>query len=114
MNEQCSETCLPTAPDDIDTVKGDMILILSLDKAALHRWPIDSEPYFEELHHYDKTVEKFNFNDFYALDGCSVQFKGESYLIGGSYHYEEGYNYCDRVNGRRAVMRVAKEKCGLD
>ena len=118
--EKCSESCLPKAPDNISPIQGDKILILSRDKAALNRWSAGEELYFEELYHHDTVNSKFNFNGYSVFDGCSLQYKGETYLIGGSYWCESDYcdycdyDYCQKVNGRRAIMKLSNKSCGLD
>ena len=114
QEERCNEFCLPEAPDDVTPVEGDTILVISRDKAVLHRWPDDEEPYFKELHHYDNPESKFDFNGYYPIDGCSVQYQGETYFIGGSYWCEPGYDYCENITGRRAVTKLATDKCGFD
>ena len=58
----------PTAPP-LDEIDGDTILILSDDKAMLHKWPLGGAPFFEELqHNYNDIYSKFDFNGYWVKE----------------------------------------------
>jgi len=104
----------PTAPP-LDEIDGDTILILSDDKAMLHNWPLGKDPYFKELqHNYNDIYSKFDFNGYWVKDACSVQFNGESYLIGGAYNCANGDSHCSHINVQKSVVKLSKTGCGLD
>ena len=47
-------------------------------------------------------------------DACSVQFNGESYLIGGAYNCANGDSHCSHINVQKSVVKLSKTGCGLD
>ena len=105
----------PTAPD-VDEIHGDSILILSDDKAMLHQWDLNGSPVFHHLQDsFNDRNSVWHQNGYYVHDACSVQFKGESYLIGGAFYCDNGdAQNCAHINVQRSVVKVSKTKCGLD
>ena len=108
----------PTAPP-IDELHGDSILILSDDKAMLHQWPrgepTNSRDHFRHLQdNYNAPNSVWDMNGFWVHDACSVQFKGESYIIGGAYNCDKGTTNCEHLNIQRAIVKLSNKKCGLD
>ena len=124
-SDQCSEFCptttttttttsTTTTTKTTESVIGDTILILSDDKVMLHNWPLGRTAYFKELqHYYNDIYSKFNLNGYWVKDACSVQYKGESYLIGGAYNCANGDHHCSHINVQRAVVKLSKTSCGL-
>ena len=121
---QCSEFCPTTTtttttttrqrPTTSPTSRGDSILIFSDDKVMLHNWPLGQRAQFQELqNHYNDNRSKFNLNGYWVKDTCSVQYKGESYLIGGSYTCTNSDHDCSHINVPRAVVKLSKSSCGL-
>ena len=104
----------PTAPP-IDEIEGDTILILAEDKAMLHNWPRGGGAKFNTLQNsYNDFNSKWEMNGYWVKDACSVQFQGESYLIGGAYNCDGGTANCEHVNIQKAVMKLSTTKCGLE
>ena len=82
----------PTAPPT-DDITGDMLLILSDEKAMLHKWPKDKSEYWYPLRNSANDFNAvFDNNDYWVKDACSVQFQGDSYLIGGAYNCAGQFN----------------------
>jgi len=103
-----------TAPPITDIV-GDAILILHDDKAMLHNWPKNQAPVFHPLQtSFTDPRSVWNQNDFWPHESCAVQFKGESYLIGGAYNCDSGNSNCQHINVQRAVVKLSRTSCGLE
>ena len=76
----------PTAPPT-DGINGTSILILSDEKAMLLSWPIgEKEAWYPLRNSANDFNAVFDNNDYWVKDACSVQFQGDSYLIGGAYN----------------------------
>ena len=82
----------------------------------LHNWPKGGDATWNALRNSANDFNaKWDNNDFWIKDACSVQFQGESYIIGGAYNCAGGNNAnCEHVNIQKAVAKLSKDKCGLD
>jgi len=112
-------TAAPIAPtgSPIEPIYGDHLLILSRDGATVMGWPRgDVDATFHELtKSYQDQNKHFDINGYWTHDACSVQIRGESYLIGGAYDCTSDYDeYCGHINVQRAVMKLSTTRCGLD
>ena len=82
----------------------------------LHSWPLGQAASFVALRNSANDHNaKFDNNDYWVKDACSVQFQGESYLIGGAYNCAGGNSQnCEHINVQKSVVKLSKEKCGIE